>query len=205
MVAFFFQRTAPVSAETIEQKEKVTIPDNFSFAVLNTSEAEYEVFRDTFCELTICEKNLWSLCKNSTQVNDFISKIKDFTKIVLIGSGKFCSTIINEIHDRDQLLFVFIYCARVSRYEPLMSQYRKVRGVFHDLDILLKHLCKILEDELKVSQPDIPAPPTPTPVQPRLTLKQRGMLERGFVIIELLTLIKSTFTMIFSGTSCHSI
>ncbi|CAF1382045.1 unnamed protein product [Rotaria sordida] len=58
-------------------------------------------------------------------------------RIVLIISGKKGEEIIPRIHDRSDILTIYVYCGQIAKYKYLETKYSKVQKVINDPDDLL--------------------------------------------------------------------
>ncbi|CAF0916380.1 unnamed protein product [Didymodactylos carnosus] len=73
---------------------------------------------------------------------EYISSIENRSKTVfLIVAGKSTKDILTKIHSSKHIHSVYIYCFRCDRYQPLMVEFNKIKGIFddaHDLILILK-------------------------------------------------------------------
>ena len=159
------------------------IPENLSFVFLDDSVTEYVNFKDKFCGQTNCNANSWFRCKNVEEFQIYFSRITLPNKIVLITSGSLCSDAIKDVHNKDELHSVYIYCLSIPTYEPLKKQYSKIGGVFDIPDTLLINLRNSLEEEMIRLQLNgsLAISGRQRPNRSQLTLAERGRFESMFL------------------------
>ncbi|CAF1564463.1 unnamed protein product, partial [Didymodactylos carnosus] len=83
------------------------------------------------------------------QRQTFLKQLKTSTinkKIYLIVSGPQKSSIINDVHEFDEINSIFIRCKNRCKHETLMEKYWKIVGIFTDQEILEENL-KIMTEQ----------------------------------------------------------
>lgn len=61
-------------------------------------------------------------------------------KVFLIVSGQLSESILKQVDDYDQIASAFIFCQQKFKYEYLMNQYEKVKGIYTDTQALIDHV-----------------------------------------------------------------
>ncbi|CAF1160522.1 unnamed protein product [Didymodactylos carnosus] len=92
-------------------------------------------FLQIFDEADKCEENIKSIVHE---------------KVVFIVSGKLGREVVPRLHDLPQLNCIYIYCLDKAGNKQWSDKYSKVKGVFTDLDELIKRITKDQEIREKV-------------------------------------------------------
>nr|ACD54747.1 tetratricopeptide 2-like protein [Adineta vaga] len=74
----------------------------------------------------------------------FIDTMDEETTFI-ITSGAFGQTTVSVVHDKPQIIAIYIYCGNKSRHEQWANQWAKVKGVYTEV----KPICAALKNEIQ--------------------------------------------------------
>ncbi|CAF3686775.1 unnamed protein product [Rotaria sordida] len=91
-------------------------------------------------------------CNDEKQCEQYIQDVTQ-EKVVLIVSGRLGRSLVPHIHDLPQLSACYVFCAQEKPHREWADHYPKVKGVFVDLDKLIRKLSddQIDRDKLEES------------------------------------------------------
>ncbi|CAF1256756.1 unnamed protein product [Didymodactylos carnosus] len=103
-------------------------------------------------------KRIVNSLKTYDNVKDCINYILSIDgyneRVLLIISGSFGKRSMSDIHDIAQIDFIYIFSPMKTKYEELTKQYKKIQGIYDNIDILcnkLKHDVSTRTNDLMIS------------------------------------------------------
>ena len=75
---------------------------------------------------------------------EFLRNISE-EKIFLIVSGSLGQSVVDTIHDKQQINAIFVFCGDKSYHETWAKQYTKVMGVFTNIDPLCESIAQAIQ------------------------------------------------------------
>ncbi|CAF0891661.1 unnamed protein product, partial [Didymodactylos carnosus] len=70
---------------------------------------------------------------NSDECTNYVMNTKT-EKIFFIISGTFSKIIVPILHDIQQIQSIYVFCSKKEKYEQLMKNYKKIRGLYDDIN-----------------------------------------------------------------------
>ena len=140
-----------------------------TFVWLDDKFEDFQVVRQSFCKRTFSTETDWIFFETRDKCIHFIQQADSRQNLVLISSGRFAVSMIDDLHNLPQIHSIYIYCRKKDKYESFKSTYRKVRGIFDNPVELDDRIYFNLEGETR-SRPsvDVRNDPVPTPRTTRL-------------------------------------
>lgn len=124
----------------LRSRHRRIIVQDFVLIWLNSKINELDsVFQHSLTELRLIINTIDTFT-DADQCIDFISKIKD-QKAFMIISDDLGQITVPRIHDMFQLDSIYVFCGEKSEHDQWIQQWRKVKGVFTQID----SICDVLK------------------------------------------------------------
>ncbi|CAF1216833.1 unnamed protein product [Rotaria sp. Silwood1] len=122
--------------------------ESFTCVWLDSTIDQTDESRTTEQELRRIINHLFT-CNDEKQCQQYIHDITQ-EKVVLIVSGKLGHSLVPRIHDLPQLSACYVFCANEKSHKKWADHYPKVKGVFVELDKLIRKLSDDQIDRYKL-------------------------------------------------------